>query len=261
MGSASKTNFSYKISPTYKINDESLIYATYSTGYKGPGVAYVSNVKTPYKAETVKNFELGFKSELFDRKVRLNIAAFYQKYKDFQAQDIRAINGVPTILIANAGGLRTKGVEVEVNVRATPTLSLNGGITYADSAFTDYLKGGVQLAGQRLTNAPRLTTVLGLSVDRPVNDRYTVHGNIGLSYRSKTYKLVAQPTSIQNGYALVNARASIGPSDDAWRLGVYARNLFDQDFFVQQKNFNFGTTRLTPNEGRRTVGAFASVKF
>ncbi|AEG51270.1 TonB-dependent receptor plug [Sphingobium chlorophenolicum L-1] len=260
-GRQSTTNFSYKISPTYKVGDNVRVYATYSTGYKGAGVAYLSGRKQPYGDETVKNIELGLKSELFDKTLRVNIAAFSQKYKDFQAQDIQFIGGVPTFLIVNAGGLRTRGVEVEINARPTPALSLNGGVIYSDSAFTDYLKSGVQLAGQRLTNAPRWSGLLGATLTEPVADKYQVEANISASYRSKAFLAVADPTTIQKAYTLVSARLAFGRQDGALQLGVYARNLFDQHFSVRLAPSPFGMVRGWSNETRRTVGAFVSAKY
>ncbi len=260
-GGVSKSNFSYKISPTYKIGEDIMIYASYATGYKGPGVAYISGLKQPYNAETVKSYEAGIKSEFLDRKVRLNIAAFLQNYTNFQAQDLRLVNGAPAFLVINAGGLRSKGVEAELNVRATKALSFNGSVTYADSVFTDYLRGGVQLAGARLTNAPRLSAVLDASLDQHLGDAFMMHANVGVSYRSKTFQVVANPASIQKSYALANARLAFGPTNEKWQIGIYARNIFNQEFSTLFDALPFGNVRGVSSEARRTVGGFASVKF
>lgn len=259
---ASSTNFSYRISPTFKVSESIRVYATYSTGYKGAGVAYLGFVAQPYKDETVRNIELGFKSELFDRKLRLNIAAFQQQYKDFQAQASNFVGGVPVLQIVNAGGLRTRGVDFEFDVRANSTLSFNGGMTYSEAEFTDYVSGGVQLAGQRLTNAPRFQAILGATLDQPINNNLKLLGNINASYRSSVYQRLATPASQQKGYALVNARIGVGAQGGNWQFGVYARNLFNQQFATSYLPLaGIGEERTFTNEGKRTVGAFLDAKF
>ena len=210
----------------------------------------------------MESFELGAKSELFDRILRLNAAIFHEKFTNFQTQAQIVVNGVPTFVIDNAGGLRSRGVELEFNLRASNVLSLNGGVTYADSEFTDYLKGPVQLAGNPLTNAPRWSWTLAANLDQPIGDRYALTAAVNYSSRSDVFTLVADPSSEVGGYGLLGARIGFGDADGAWRIGAYARNLTDEHFstsFLGVPGTLFA--RTFSNDGRRTLGAFAEMRF
>lgn len=124
-GTVSGNNISYRLSPQYKLSKDVMVYASYTTGYKPGDVACVRNKYNPYRAETVKSFELGIKSELLSRTLRLNANVFAEKFTDFQTTVMTMIPGNPTLqaVIGNAGALRSTGAEVGVTWRAAPALA------------------------------------------------------------------------------------------------------------------------------------------
>jgi iron complex outermembrane receptor protein len=255
------TKFTYKISPTFKLNKDVTLYGTFATGYKGPGVAYLSGRVQVYKPETVKTWEAGVKSELFDHHLRLNMDVFLSKYKNFQAQDIRFVNGAPVFLIVNAGGLKTKGAEVEFTLRANSAWSLSGGVTYADSIYTNYLKNGTQFGGSQLTNAPKWVEQIAIDVNQPISNGSLLSFNASYIHRSSTYFLVGDTTSIQEGYGVVNMRAGFGPENKRWQVGAYARNLLNQSFSSGQNNVPPGLLRIDSPDAHRTLGGFVRFSF
>src|SRR5262249_5155998 len=149
------TNFTYRISPQYRITQGTMAYFTYSTGYKGPGVAFISGLTDPYQAETVRSYELGIKSELLERRLRLNVDLFNEHDKDCEAQVSKAIRGLPNFVIGNAGGLTSRGVESDFSFRPIEQLTFNGALTYNEAWFTEYIDGPNVYTGNNLTNAPR----------------------------------------------------------------------------------------------------------
>ena len=84
-GNISGNKFTYRIAPQYKISRDVMVYASYSTGYKPGGVAFVGNKYDPYNAETVQSYELGEKAELFNHKLRLNADIYLENFTNFQA--------------------------------------------------------------------------------------------------------------------------------------------------------------------------------
>lgn len=263
-GSTAKTNFSYRVAPTFKVSKDVLLFASYSTGYKGPGVTSTGGVIYPFKAETVQNFELGVKSELFDRRLRLNVTGFYTKFKDFQTQQLTT--GAIGFLTANAGGLRSQGVEVEATVKPIRALTLNAGVTYADTVFTDYqFTPTVNYRGLALPNAPKWSFILGANLNTPITSGLVLDASTNFSYRSKVFMIAADPASVQEGYGILQARVGIGPEDGQWKIGVYGRNLTNQYYTTAYFDYaSFGLPfqfRQTSPEAARTVGGFVSVKF
>lgn len=137
VASRTNTNFSYKVGAQYDIAATAMVYATWGTGYKGPALkthlAYVG--EDPYlRPEAVKGVEAGFKTKLFDNKLRLNVAGFIQKFTDFQVQ---AFNGT-SVTLTNANGVKSSGVEINSTLRVTPAFTFNYNATLQDSHFTDF---------------------------------------------------------------------------------------------------------------------------
>lgn len=261
-GSRSATNFSYRVAPTLKLVDNAIAFVTYSTGYKAPGVAYVGAVYSPFRRETVGDFEVGVKSELLDRKLRLNADVFREEFKNFQAQDQQGIYFV----VLNAGGLRSEGAELELEWQASHLLTLHTSVSYADAVFTDFLytNNGVtaQLAGQPLTSAPKWATTAGATFSTPVAPDLELDATVDYAWRGTTYLHLDDPGSEEGSYGLLQARLGFGPPNGRWRAGVYGRNLTNSYYIDLSSYLPFGyRIAQTDNNAGRTVGGFVNMRF
>lgn len=166
------TNVSYKIGAQYNVQRDVMFYATYSTGYKGPAfstsLAYVG--QDPYiRPETVDDLEAGMKAVLFDRKLRLNISAFTQKFKDLQSQSFTP-GGVS--ILGNAEGARSRGVELNSTLRPIPALTLNYNATLLDSHYTKYSTDPCY-TGQPAATCPNGTFFEGAGINLPTAAHFT----------------------------------------------------------------------------------------
>lgn len=127
--------FTYKASVDHKFSEDVMAYATYSRGYKaGTFNTLPLDTNTPLNPEVIDAYELGFKTELFDRKVRLNAALFWNDISNPQVQAQR--NGL--VFLENAGSARTKGAEFDLTVAAAQGLTLRLAGTYLDAKFRDF---------------------------------------------------------------------------------------------------------------------------
>jgi len=131
--------FTYRGAVDYKLDDDTLLYASYSTGRHSGGFSYSvipgtpDNSLPPYGTESVTAYEAGIKASLFDRRVNLTLAAFYNEYKNLQVQTSFANPNVPNSVITVAGnGARTKapGVDLEIFARPTDRLRINFAANY-----------------------------------------------------------------------------------------------------------------------------------
>jgi iron complex outermembrane receptor protein len=263
-GSVSHNNISYSIKPTYAFTPNLMAYLSYATGYKGPGVAFVSSIYDPYKAETVKSYEAGVKSEWFDQRVRLNADIFREDYTDFQAQTLVFLpgGGPGVYIIGNAGGMRSQGVETDITFRATSSLSLNGGITYAHSYFTNYVDGTSTYTNFPLTYAPRLEGNVAADYRFPVSSQYDVTAHANYSYRTQVYTVIAEPYSIVPGYGLLGGRIGFAPHSGPWQVGVYGRNILNKHFSSGSEQLGgVGTLSSTSLDEFRTIGVDARYSF
>ncbi|MDE0946058.1 MAG: TonB-dependent receptor [Sphingobium sp.] len=268
-GKVSGNNFSYRIAPQFQVTDNVMLYASYSTGYKPAGIAFVGNKYAPYRDETVKAWQAGIKSEWFGRRLRLNVDIFRSDFKDFQATILTKIPDgagglIDATVIGNAGGLRTQGVEGNVAVQPFRGLTLSGALSYTDAKFTDYVYNATtNYTGSRLTNSPEWAGTAAIDYETEFGSGFGVRAHADYAYRSEYWTVVGQPAySNVPAYGLVNTRLTFALPDKKVEFGVYARNLFDTYFSTGWQNYGaLGLLNYTSANARRTVGGFVNVSF
>ena len=122
----------HKVNLTYQIDPDRMIYATYSTGYR-PGGNNRKPQVLPWTADTLSNYEVGWKTNFFNHRFRFNGALFMEKWKDAQAS-IQGENGITSII--NAGDAETKGIEGDITWLALDNLTLSLSGTYVKAKTT-----------------------------------------------------------------------------------------------------------------------------
>ncbi|RZA12013.1 MAG: TonB-dependent receptor, partial [Proteobacteria bacterium] len=137
----------YRANVQYAVTDDVMAYAQFSTGFKGGGVnprPFFVEQALSFGPETLQAYEVGLKTDLFDRRVRLNLAGFFSKYKDIQLSlgNCTAITGpgfgAPCALPVNAGDADIKGVELETTIRPFDGLTIDGSVSYIDFDYTRF---------------------------------------------------------------------------------------------------------------------------
>ncbi|WP_235890285.1 TonB-dependent receptor [Sandaracinobacter neustonicus] len=268
-GRVKGNNVSIRVSPEYQIADNAMVYASFSTGYKPAGIAFVGNKYAPYEDETVKAWEVGLKSEWFGRRLRVNLDVFRSDFTDFQATILtRVPDGQGGYLLAtaigNAGGLRSQGVEATVTARPVSDLSFTLSGTYTDAKFTDYVYNATtDYTGTRLPNSPDWSATALVDYTPRLGDNMGLKLHADYAWRSKYWTVVGQPDySLVPAYGLVNVRAGVLLLDDRLEVGAYARNLFDTYFSTGYQIYGaLGLLHYTSPNARRTAGAFVNFRF
>ena len=132
------SRLNYAATLSWQATPEVMAYARVATGYKAGGFS-ARSVNTGYDPETVTNYEIGFKSDLFDRRLRFNATAFYMDLKDKQLNQLVAGSGGTATQTINAGKGDFKGIEIEVEALPFEGLRLNGSFGYVDRNFSELL--------------------------------------------------------------------------------------------------------------------------
>jgi len=280
-----------RVTLDWKITPDITTYAIFAKGSKPGGfngaVALSNGFPqfVNFEPEEVKTYELGLKASWLNRRLTTNIALYKN---DVTAQQLttpiqNAASAALTSVVTNQGAGEVKGVEVEVQLKATDHLNL--GLTYA-LADTEYTQGcddfQYQLTsggGALLTNAPSLsanytgrgdcsivgnpfplvaknTATLTADYERPVGDGdKTFYTNADLRFEDK--KAVQVHANPWTGSAtLLGLR--MGYKTDRWQVGVYARNLLNEDSVVSATRW-FGqflfASGLTPSAQTGVVSA------
>jgi iron complex outermembrane receptor protein len=238
-------NLSGKAGAQFDLSRTSTLYGTYSRGYKGPAynvffnlTATGTNVIAP---ETSNAFEVGLKNTLFGGKLTLNLAAFYAKYNNFQANNPDLVAGVVVTRFTNAGKVSTRGGQLDLSYRPVRDLNIAGGVAYTDARVDQFYlpvggtPGTVVPNGTPLGNAPRWKG--NLSADYRVRTGGSVDPFFGAqaSYQSEQLSLFAanavqRQLGTVGAYALVNLSVGLVSKDERYRLTFQVRNLFDKAF-------------------------------
>jgi len=235
----------------YQWNPDVMTYALYSRGFRGGGYsprpANALQVAA-FDPETVDNFEVGLKSEWFDRKLRLNIAGFYSKYKDmvqfkqFAANDPANPSGANWFRALNTAQSHFTGVELELTASPIRGMHLDGSLGYIDYTLED--DGGAGFC-QTFTNGkkclaprtPRWTAAVGADYQFDLGGSGTLTPRFDVRYQSRVFFLT--PTlgatysdiNSQGAYAVVNGKITWRSANEDWELSLYGRNLTDKAYF------------------------------
>mgnify|MGYP003344588267 CR=1 FL=1 len=166
---------SYVLIGSYKITDDISTYIKYTTGYNGGGfnarASTLSSFTTPFAEEKVKSWELGFKSEWMENRLRLNAAVFTNDYTDIQIAQFEAGTGGASSRIVNAGSGTYQGFELELVAAPIDGLTIEGSYGYLDAQYDEYLARNP--ATNQLEDISGVTTV----TQAPKNS-----ANLGVQY-------------------------------------------------------------------------------
>lgn len=223
-----------KIGIDYTPNEDLLLYASVSRGFKGPGfpatISFSAEQSAPFETETLNAFEVGVKSTLAGGRLQLNAAGYYYDWRDFQATTAVDREGIRLIVLANAGDAEVYGVEAEASWHVSDEFILRAGVNIMESE----IKTG-EFKGDTPVQSPSFSGMIMASW-RPNTTfgSFQPFFNVDYSYRSKIE--LALPNNIadaQSGYGLLGLRAGLASEDGKWEFSVWGRNVTDKLYLTQ----------------------------
>ncbi|MEO8459942.1 MAG: TonB-dependent receptor [Dokdonella sp.] len=232
-GSLGKANLSYKI------NDDAMIYATWSEGFR-PGGINRRGTLPPYKADFLTNYEFGWKTEWLDHHLIFNGAVFQENWKDFQFA-LLGQNGLTEI--KNANQARIRGFESNITWAATYNLTLSAGIALYNAVLTENYCGFTDADDNPVTICPSPQAPKGTRLPITAKEkgnitaRYTFDMNGFETYFQgalvfegrRTSDLRLEERSILGdlpGYGSFDLSAGIKKAP--WSFDFYVKNAFDR---------------------------------
>src|SRR5690606_87929 len=256
-GKKSWDEFGWKIGRDYQVTEASMVYGYYARGFKSGGfvgrIVFAEDIG-PFDPETLDTFEIGLKSDLFDRRLRINLAAFYNIYKDMQVvQNITYASGANSATIQNAAKAKTKGVELEITAAPIEGLTISAAGAYLDATYSNFdtfvlAPNGLDLipvsfAGNDLMNAPKWSGSASRTYDVPVGPGFATFFTEYTYSDPKYANFTNFPQERTESIGLFNATVSWRPESERWTIGFYGRNLANKKYFAQ-KLFLPGTLAL-----------------
>ncbi|TRZ66881.1 MAG: TonB-dependent receptor [Rhodocyclaceae bacterium] len=233
-------SFTPKIGLDWKPTTTSMLYGSYSKGFKSGGFGASTNVRLPtpqYEPERLDTVELGLKSEWLNRRLTANLATFSSKYKDIQltVQTAAPVTGALVRTTQNGGDADLSGVEAEFVAAPVDNLRLNLGLGYFKDKFVRLSAAAITVGtklSDRLPQVPRQSVSLGAEyLINTAAGKVTLRGDA--SYKGSVFLTIADPVSYQNGYSLYNASISLAPASiRGLTLSLQGTNLSDRRYYI-----------------------------
>ena len=260
------------VSFAYQFNDDVNTYVSWQRGFRGGGFnprpATAAQV-TAFNPEDLDSYEVGVKTEWFDRKVRVNVAAFYVDYTNLQLPSVFVdTNGSVTFPPLNAGSAHMEGVEVEFQAGLGGGFAFDGSVGYlgfqyddlgrADPDFIRATPGLTPAQAEanarsapckecRPLRAPEWTANLGLQYTLPLTDHGSLTFRADGSYQARSfYSSNNFFRASQPAYTLLDASIGWTSQDDVWRVMLAGSNLSDELYLTGTLDF---FESLGQNEG------------
>ncbi len=285
------------VSLQYDLGDSSMLYATYSRGYRGRAFDVTSSsdadtFANPVEAETADSYEIGVKTRLFDDRLELNVTAFQTFFKNFQAQIVDMSEGGFTteLRLDNAGELETRGVEVDFKANPIEPVFIFGSLLYNDAEFNDFVTqcftgqgphedGAIDsdgdgacdandVEGGKLPNAPRWSGSITARYDWTLGESgRTLYGQLTGRYQSEVqFQSDQHPLTVQDAYDVWDLRVGFIGVGGRLEVSGYVKNLFEQNyvnamFALSLNNDRRDITHFLPRDADRVVGVSVAYQW
>tara|TARA_B110000003_G_scaffold197411_1_gene196101 strand:+ start:26535 stop:28883 length:2349 start_codon:yes stop_codon:yes gene_type:complete len=243
----------------YNPSDEWFWYGSISSGFKGggyedtPANAVAANIA--FDPETVTNYEVGFKANLMDGRMRLNTSVFMMDYKDLQVQQTN--EDCLCNITDNASDAEIKGLEVEFQYAIADSLILLASGSMLDHKYKDFLESsGVDSSGNKLQRTPDNQFSLGFDWYFGNADSWTM--NVNYYWQDELFWQPAN-ANVEEAYGLLDGRLSYSPPTSAWSVSTWVKNIGDEEYRTNIIPF-FGE-EVGQYGAPRTYGVDLSISF
>jgi outer membrane receptor protein involved in Fe transport len=276
--SSNASDFTYSVAPRYHFSDDTLLYARVATGYRPGGPNSVppgapAGFPTQYGADKTFNYEVGLRTDLFDKMLSIDVAAFHITWKNIQLSEKLTINNLNFSVNGNGGNARNQGVEWTIGAYPIKGLTLTWTGAYTDAVLTSlnpetqatlYLSS--TLPGAQLPFVPKWQTALNAQYTWPLFSDYDGFVGGTYAYEGERFTDFAtagsnQPTHVAvPSYSTLALRA--GVENDRYRVEIFGKNLGDARGITAygsngHPNFTGAISIIQP----RTIGVLVSAKF
>jgi iron complex outermembrane receptor protein len=244
-----KEKVDYTLIADYDISDEASVYAKVATGFRSGGSSRNGlDFNKSFENEDLISYELGWKTELMDNRMRLNGALFYMEVDDIILDYLPdPVNSPSNVEVFNSGEAEVYGLEVDLQFAVTEALFIGAGYTYLDYDFSD------TIFPDNTDNTDTTELVWAPEHAFAINADYLVPLEFGelrlhtdYSWQDDQYALANTDSGevIVGDYGLLNARVSIANvefGETTWQFALWGRNLADED----SSNYLIGSTANT----------------
>ncbi len=246
----------------YDLNDDLMLYAGVTTGFKAGGVFSTSDGIAQYDEEQLVSYEAGFKSTLADGRLRFNGTAFFYDYSDLQVYAFVVVGGIGFSTISNAADADVWGTEFELQWLPVDNLFVNLGLGYLNAEYQDFVIPDGDFSGNRIPMSPEVTMNGLVQYDVPLGDAGTLTLQTDFNFQDEvSFDALNNPLLREDSYWLWNARAAWTSADERWEVAAYGRNLGEEEYMVYAFDLSFFGFNEEMIGTPRFVGIDATYRF
>jgi iron complex outermembrane recepter protein len=243
---------SYTAGLDYKITDDILVYAKTAKGFRSGGQnlrAPSTAAFIPFQPEVAYSYEIGFKGEFIDRRLRINLAAYTSDINNIQRSSLIAVAPIPpstvagtATIVSNAGKARVRGVEAEIAAVIFPGFTISASGALVDPKYVKFADLSGDRSFERFTGVAKQQFSLAADYATSFGTDSKINLHVDYSWRGDSptadYFFAANPqnqaivdATTAKALGQVGARASIDFGN--FGLAVFGRNLTNNRAFVQ----------------------------
>ena len=222
--------FTYLVTPRFKLSPDLMLYARLASGYRagGPNTFPGGVIPTQYDPDETQNYELGFKGDLLEDTLSLDVSVYYIRWRDIQ---FASLSPNSTTYLTNGSAARSQGVELSVESHPLQGLTIAGWIALNDAELTEPFPPGSTAfgaAGDRLPDSGRVSANLSIEQSFPLWSSVSGFTGASAAYvgdRVGRFRAVPLRQTFPS-YTQVDLRA--GLRNDTWTAQVYVTNVSDE---------------------------------
>ncbi|MDX9874745.1 MAG: TonB-dependent receptor [Spongiibacteraceae bacterium] len=241
-------NVSTRIGIEYELTPDVMLYASRAEGFRAGGFndrprpGQLNDGLIPYDPEELVTYEIGFRSEFWDNRARLNATYFFTEYDDIQVQtaffDPRA--GTNIQVTQNAGAAEVEGIELEALVMLTDRLTLNASFGWIDAKYTDVGNSPTLTKKTPFQFTPEYSYTIGLTYTQPLQGA-DLDLSVDYGWKDEQTNNNTETNYIwMPDYGLLNARVSYTPHEGNWSVALFGTNLLDEEYLIGAMDLSTG---------------------
>jgi iron complex outermembrane receptor protein len=254
-GSVNYTNWSYTAGLDWQVVDRTLVYVKTSRGFKSGGLNAFASAYAPitgYAPEVDTDYEVGVKSELLDRRLRLDLDYYHTNYSNIQRTVATSTQVGIVTEVQNAATAKIDGVEAEARFIPAVGLTLSANGTYTNARYINYEvlnptypSGFQNHSGLPFQGVAKYTYTLGAGYDYPIGEN-NLHAEVNWSHRSSAalFENDSLPSTYggtdfeplsavtQKAYGLLDASLSVEIPKYRTTLTIWGKNVLNKRYLV-----------------------------
>lgn len=228
--STSDENISPRVSLSYQLTEDQLLYASATQGFRSGGFSLRGTVLVePYDAEEVTAYEIGYKGDLLNDRLRFNAAIYQNQYQDLQ-RTVLGVSPTQGVIqsVFNAADAVIEGLELESTVIVTENFQINAAYSYTDAQYESF-QGVANPGARRFVRIPEEIWSLGARYEHVLPGGSVITARASANYTGDYF--YDDPNLLrQDEYTLIDASVSFALPSNHWSFTLWGKNLTEEEY-------------------------------